>query len=277
MKRYQIIERILTKLGGPGSGNWGHAGRPGHRGGSMPRSGAMSIRTGKDWEKRQAAAKKSAKSTFGQSPVKEARKLGRGEKGVNDSVVLEFEDGTKGIFKDEKMAHGSVEGEILAYEFSESIGWGLVPETMLFSESGKRGSLQQWVDGTETAVSYIGPKTSQTLMQEDRMRTMDALLGNGDRHGGNYLYNQDGSRLWAIDNGGFFGIGFGRYTYTPEMRPSRTSPEAWMDVAAWSKTPKAKSFVTRVSNLMGHDYADRLTDFLEKELPRNLPGGGPTW
>lgn len=55
MKRWQIIETIL---GSTRSGNWGHAGRPGKRGGSVPRSVAMSIRTGKDWKERQARAGK---------------------------------------------------------------------------------------------------------------------------------------------------------------------------------------------------------------------------
>lgn len=52
--RHWETEEVL--LGGPGSGNWGHAGRPGLRGGSLPRSGAMSIR-GKDWRERQQQAK----------------------------------------------------------------------------------------------------------------------------------------------------------------------------------------------------------------------------
>jgi len=55
----QIIDNYI-ELGGPGSGNWGHAGRKGKRGGSLPRSRAMSRRTGKDWRKRQAAAKRIA-------------------------------------------------------------------------------------------------------------------------------------------------------------------------------------------------------------------------
>ena len=36
MKRHEIIKRVLSKLGGSGSGNFGHAGRPGKRGGSAP-------------------------------------------------------------------------------------------------------------------------------------------------------------------------------------------------------------------------------------------------
>lgn len=45
-KRYGIINRtggvLLQRDGGPGSGNWGHAGRPGMRGGSAPGSGGES-------------------------------------------------------------------------------------------------------------------------------------------------------------------------------------------------------------------------------------------
>jgi len=58
MKKWQI-----RSLGGPGSGHFGHASQPGRRGGSLPRSAAMSIRTGKDWEARQKAAKGGGKMT----------------------------------------------------------------------------------------------------------------------------------------------------------------------------------------------------------------------
>ncbi len=44
-------------LGGPGSGNWGHAGRKGQRGGSLPKGVAVSIKSYKDAEARRAAAK----------------------------------------------------------------------------------------------------------------------------------------------------------------------------------------------------------------------------
>lgn len=53
---YALLLEVLK--GGPTSGNWGHAGRPGKKGGSAPKSGmgaAMSLRTGRDWQVRQAA------------------------------------------------------------------------------------------------------------------------------------------------------------------------------------------------------------------------------
>lgn len=47
----------LEIKGGAGSGNWGHAGRAGKRGGSVSRGVAMSRTSGRDWQSRQAAAK----------------------------------------------------------------------------------------------------------------------------------------------------------------------------------------------------------------------------
>lgn len=48
---------MITRKGGPGSGNWGHAGRKGSRGGSLPRSTAMSLSTGATAQERQEAAR----------------------------------------------------------------------------------------------------------------------------------------------------------------------------------------------------------------------------
>lgn len=62
---YQNLISVLK--GGPGSGNWGHSGRPGVRGGSAPKSGigaAMSLRTGRDAAQRQAEASKKGKPSM---------------------------------------------------------------------------------------------------------------------------------------------------------------------------------------------------------------------
>lgn len=59
-KAYAVADRMATKQlhvklgvkGGPSSGNWGHAGRPGKLGGSVPKSTALSATTGPDAEQR---------------------------------------------------------------------------------------------------------------------------------------------------------------------------------------------------------------------------------
>lgn len=50
------IKVIRKTKGGPGSGNWGHAGRPGMVGGSISRSHSMSLRSGTDWLERYQAS-----------------------------------------------------------------------------------------------------------------------------------------------------------------------------------------------------------------------------
>lgn len=53
--------KLIINKGGAGSGNWGHAGRQGKRGGSAPQKGigaAMSITSGRTWPDRQLAAKR---------------------------------------------------------------------------------------------------------------------------------------------------------------------------------------------------------------------------
>lgn len=52
--------KFTVNKGGPGSGHFGHAGRPGKVGGSVPSSVAMSIRTGRTAKKRQEEAAKKA-------------------------------------------------------------------------------------------------------------------------------------------------------------------------------------------------------------------------
>lgn len=52
--KLKISEPIVG--GGVGSGNWGHAGIPGKRGGSQSRQSAMSVRSGADWLQRYEAA-----------------------------------------------------------------------------------------------------------------------------------------------------------------------------------------------------------------------------
>ena len=49
--------KLTIEKGGPGSGHWGHAGRPGQVGGSVSGSIAISIRTGRTARERQAAAR----------------------------------------------------------------------------------------------------------------------------------------------------------------------------------------------------------------------------
>ena len=90
--------------------------------------------------------------------------------------------------------------EVAAFELSEILGWGIVPETVARPDGPfGPGSLQRFVpeEGTE---HYF------TLREEPawwpalvRIAAFDVVANNADRKSGHVLLAED--RLWAIDHG----------------------------------------------------------------------------
>jgi uncharacterized repeat protein (TIGR03843 family) len=91
--------------------------------------------------------------------------------------------------------------EVVAYQLSEALGLGVVPETVhRFDGPFGEGSLQRFVDA-DFSEHYF------TLLEDERrhdgLRTIaafDLLLNNADRKGGHCLLGRD-DRIWAIDHG----------------------------------------------------------------------------
>ncbi|HEX2063431.1 MAG TPA: SCO1664 family protein [Acidimicrobiales bacterium] len=91
--------------------------------------------------------------------------------------------------------------ELAAYRFSEALGWGLVPETVVRSDGPLGpGSFQRFVEA-DFSQHYF------TLLEQPEhhaaLRTIalfDAAANNADRKSGHCLLDGDG-RIWAIDNG----------------------------------------------------------------------------
>jgi hypothetical protein len=90
--------------------------------------------------------------------------------------------------------------EVAAFVLSESLGWGLVPETVLRAEGPfGQGSVQRYVheDGTSHYFTLRDePRWHPTLIQ---MGAFDVVANNADRKSGHVLLAEE--RLWAIDNG----------------------------------------------------------------------------
>ena len=89
--------------------------------------------------------------------------------------------------------------EVAAYEFSELLGWDLVPPT-IFRRKGPMGagSLQEYIKH-DPEYHYFN------FSEEDRQRLrpvalFDLLINNADRKGGHILKAADG-HLWLIDHG----------------------------------------------------------------------------
>lgn len=91
--------------------------------------------------------------------------------------------------------------EVAAYELSEALGWGLVPETVARDDGPLGpGSLQRFVDA-DFEQHYF------TLLEEERyhgplrrMAVFDVVANNADRKGGHCLLDGE-DHVWGIDHG----------------------------------------------------------------------------
>jgi len=97
--------------------------------------------------------------------------------------------------------HGVYQREAAAWEVSEILGWGLVPETILRQDAPLGpGSLQRFVDADFSEHYFT---LLENAAHHDRLREIavfDLLLNNADRKSGHCLLGSDG-HIWAIDNG----------------------------------------------------------------------------
>jgi uncharacterized repeat protein (TIGR03843 family) len=89
--------------------------------------------------------------------------------------------------------------EVAAWEFSEALGWGLVPPTVARRGPGGPGSLQLFLEADPHA-HYFTLRTHPA--HRERLRALcafDFLANNADRKAGHCLLAADG-RIYAIDN-----------------------------------------------------------------------------
>ncbi len=216
---------ITFEKGGAGSGHYGHAGRPGKRGGSLPSGVALSIRTGRDRASRQrlattTAAKdknKALLNSMRNDPIVKFGTYAEGQ-GVSDTYSGKLPDGTR-VHVKTKSVYGETRAEADVYEITQMLGdeyTDLVPPTVL-REDGS--SVQLWVDGYVQAGSFNIGATDRGFIPEEnnfvpeiatnadawsRMTAMDIVFGNTDRHLGNFMIGKDGKGLKAIDNDQMF-------------------------------------------------------------------------
>ncbi len=90
--------------------------------------------------------------------------------------------------------------EVAAWELSELLGWGLVPETVQRDGPLGEGSVQRFVaaDFEEHYFTlYDNPEVHDALRA---ICAFDLLANNTDRKSGHCLAGEDG-RIWAIDHG----------------------------------------------------------------------------
>jgi Phosphatidylinositol 3- and 4-kinase len=95
--------------------------------------------------------------------------------------------------------------EALAYAIAKIVNmYDLVPPTVIRELNGTKGSLQQWRDGME-ARNNARPFSHISRFDIERAAAYDYVIGNTDRHAGNWLIGIDDKPV-LIDNGLSFGI-----------------------------------------------------------------------
>ncbi|HET9143308.1 hypothetical protein [Actinophytocola sp.] len=123
---------------------------------------------------------------------------------ANDAHLVTFDDGTRGIYKpiagENVSLRQGIPGnlahrEVAASRIDEAFGFGLVPTTTMIDGQHGIGSVQQWVASTPHREHHEYPR-----IQQERMAVLDYIIGNTDRHLGNYRTDPDGNVL-AIDHG----------------------------------------------------------------------------
>lgn len=131
--------------------------------------------------------------------------------GANKSYVVTLEDGTKGIFKpkngENQGLNPAVEGryymrEAAAADIAKIIGLDDLVPTTVVREVGSMGvgSFQKFVDHAEDAAELDGAARYDGDVDLARAAAFDYLIGQGDRHTGNWMV-KDGTKLALIDNG----------------------------------------------------------------------------
>jgi uncharacterized repeat protein (TIGR03843 family) len=97
--------------------------------------------------------------------------------------------------------NGLYRREVAAYELSEALGLGIVPETVSRVDAPLgEGSLQRFVDAdfSEHYFSLLEERGHRRSLMT--IAAFDLLANNADRKGGHCLLGLDG-RIWAIDHG----------------------------------------------------------------------------
>jgi len=130
-------------------------------------------------------------------------------------LKLTFADGTQGVFKpqsgvpDDKPARSNIsmsmdtEREIGAWEVAKRVGMqDMVPVVVERVVHGERGALLSWQEG-EVAKNVWGEGAKFDGDKDlARAAVFDYVIGNEDRHGGNWVIDEDaGNKMRLIDHG----------------------------------------------------------------------------
>ncbi|MBC8078346.1 MAG: SCO1664 family protein [Chloroflexales bacterium] len=148
--------------------------------------------------------------------------------------------------------------EVAAYVVSATLGFDLVPPTVLRDGPYGVGSVQLFIDSDQESHIFTMQKEGGYDAVLRKLVLFDCLINNADRKSGHCLKSTDG-RMWAIDHGIAFHYEYKLRTVVWDYVGECFAPE---DAAA------LREFRTRLNS--GDDVATMLDDLLEKAEMRAL-------
>jgi hypothetical protein len=166
--------------GGPGSGNFGHAGRPGKIGGSAPS---------------RHEAYEGFRRRIMSGKWRDKHELG--SQGAQAKTYYTYVKG--GIHCVHKVYHksGMAHNDEVTYLLSEELDIENVPITVT---TDGENSFQRFANNAETVLDYEGGAPQTPIEDIENMMYLDVLTGNWDRHWGNFMINTKTGELIFIDN-----------------------------------------------------------------------------
>jgi uncharacterized repeat protein (TIGR03843 family) len=123
------------------------------------------------------------------------------------------DDGLRAVYKPLRgerplwdFPNGLYKREVAAWQLSELLGWGIVPETVVREDAPLgEGSLQRFVDADFEQHYFTLYEDETNHDQLRRICAFDLVANNADRKSGHCLVTADG-HIWGIDNGLCFSL-----------------------------------------------------------------------
>lgn len=123
--------------------------------------------------------------------------------GISESYVVDIKGDGRALLKPDSI-HGGAKNEVFSSNLNDALNMNVVPVTTAVDYNGKWSSIQSWCEGCERGFDLPDDSIKggeQFVDSFSQMCVLDAITGNYDRHGGNWLYDPQDDRLVAIDNG----------------------------------------------------------------------------
>jgi hypothetical protein len=150
-----------------------------------------------------------AEKRMASSPVTGQKDLGGG---INTTQIVTFADGSKGIFKPkdgeyqgairEGITDHQMERELAAWQVAKIVGMhDLVPASVKRTLGDSVGALMEFRVGKIANNIWEADKQYDGKTDSQRAAMFDYVIGNTDRHGGNWLVNENTGKLSLIDHG----------------------------------------------------------------------------